>query len=344
MQSQHADSACCGRCAGSVAAARTARRRHYRAAVFPGSGYGSGPGSGRAVDGTHVSTAADHSRAVIGTLLDVSPHLIVLGLDDGEHRITLTAGTAVWRGGASATTQLRPGERVVARLMPGRRDVADKIWASIGRVTGTITGWDSGRLLVDEGATRRCQVVIISAAAANRIRVRFPLLEPGSLIDVIGLRRGAVLEALLPATSQPAYLAARVAGWSGVSRPAGGTASGSATWHEPAEPAEERRGLAYPAIDPAAGCAEAALSDPGTPDLPYLAVGSMLLVRNECAGAARLLPVTGCGTVARLFHDRCMTCGTSPRGRVADLTLASFVELGGDLERGCFNATIATGW
>jgi hypothetical protein len=294
-------------------------------------------------DGSHEGAATGQSRAVIGTLLDVSPHVIVLGLDDGEHRLTLTSGAAVWRGGPVGSTQLRPGERVVARLMPGRRDVADKIWASIGRVAGTISGWDSGRLLVDEGATKRHRVVIISATAANRIRVRFPLLEPGSLIDVIGLRRGAVLEALLPATSQPAYLAARVAGWSGVSRSSSGTISGSATWHEPAEPDEERRGLAYPAIDPAAGCVEAALTAPGVPDLPYLAVGSMLLVRNECAGAARLLPVTGCGAVARLFHDRCMTCGTSPRGRVADLTLASFVELGGDLERGCFNATIAAG-
>lgn len=45
----------------------------------------------------------------------------------------------------------------------------------------------------------------------------------------------------------------------------------------------------------------------------------------------------------RLFCDRCVTCGTSPRGRVADLALASFVALGGELERGCFNATIAAG-
>lgn len=338
MQSRHAGLACCGRCGGSGVAARTARRHHYRAAVLPA--------SGRAVasaDGIGAGAATEQARAVTGTLLDVSPHVIVLGLDDGEHRLTLTSGCAVWRGGAAGTTQLRPGERVVARLVPGRRDVADKVWASIGRVAGTIKGWDAGRLLVDEGATKRRQAVVISPGAANRIRVRFPLLEPGSLIDVIGLRRGAVLEALRPATSQPAYLAARVAGWSGVSRSASGTISGSATWHEPVEP-EEQRGLAYPAIDPAGGCAEAALAEPAVAELPYLAIGSMLLVRNECTGAARLLPVTGCGAVARLFHDRCLTCGTSPRGRVADLTLASFVELGGDLERGCFNATIAAGW
>jgi hypothetical protein len=53
--------------------------------------------------------------------------------------------------------------------------------------------------------------------------------------------------------------------------------------------------------------------------------------------------VTSCGASARLFCDRCVTCGTSPRGRVADLTMSAFVDLGGDLDRGCFNATITIG-
>ena len=81
----------------------------------------------------------------------------------------------------------------------------------------------------------------------------------------------------------------------------------------------------------------------GCVPMPYLSIGSLLEVRNECTGDSRVLPVTGCAAVTRLFSDRCVTCGTSPRGRVADLALASFVELGGDLERGCFNATIVTG-
>jgi hypothetical protein len=38
-----------------------------------------------------------------------------------------------------------------------------------------------------------------------------------------------------------------------------------------------------------------------------------------------------------------VTCGTSPRGRIADLPMASFVAMGGDLERGCFNATVSLG-
>ena len=77
--------------------------------------------------------------------------------------------------------------------------------------------------------------------------------------------------------------------------------------------------------------------------MPYLAIGSVLRVSNDCTGSDCLVPVTGCATIARLFNDRCVTCGTSPRGRVADLTLASFIALGGELERGCFNATITIG-
>jgi hypothetical protein len=77
--------------------------------------------------------------------------------------------------------------------------------------------------------------------------------------------------------------------------------------------------------------------------MPYLAVGSLLLVRNDCTGSSCTLPVTGCAAIARLFNDRCVTCGTSPRGRIADLTQASFISLGGELDRGCFNATITVG-
>jgi hypothetical protein len=57
-----------------------------------------------------------------------------------------------------------------------------------------------------------------------------------------------------------------------------------------------------------------------------------------------VLPVSGCAATAQIFCDRCVTCGTSPRGRVADLPMASFVALGGDLERGCFNATVSLGY
>jgi hypothetical protein len=69
----------------------------------------------------------------------------------------------------------------------------------------------------------------------------------------------------------------------------------------------------------------------------------MLQLRNDCSDRARQLPVTGCGATARLFCDRCVSCGTSQRGRIADLTMAAFVELGGSLDEGCFNATMTIG-
>jgi hypothetical protein len=180
--------------------------------------------------------------------------------------------------------------------------------------------------------------VEIPAAAAARIRVRFPSLDPGSLIDVIGIRLGGTLEAHVPATSQPAYLATRVARRAAGPGAAPGIVSGSAVWHEPAM-AEPLDGMSYPAVDPQ-GCCQA---DDTPAALPLLAVGSVAVVRNECTGLAASISVTGCGPVARMYHDRCTRCGTSPRGRVADLTMASFARLGGDLERGCFNATLTLG-
>src|SRR5258708_7427613 len=121
--------------------------------------------------------------------------------------------------------------------------------------------------------------------------------------------------------------------------------SGSATWHEPFEEPPGLLGALYPALDPEAGCAEDRVGGiaPRFARMPYLAIGSRLLIRNDCTGSSCMLPVTGCAAVARLFNDRCVTCGTSPRGRVADLTSASFVALGGQLDRGCFNATITIG-
>ncbi|MFF5263508.1 hypothetical protein ACFY4C_31665 [Actinomadura viridis] len=86
------------------------------------------------------------------------------------------------------------------------------------------------------------------------------------------------------------------------------------------------------------GCPDAPLA--GCVALPYLSLGSELILRNECAGRAAALPVIECGCVAALYCDRCVECATSPRGRLAELTPAAFVALGGDLDRGCFNAAL----
>ena len=97
--------------------------------------------------------------------------------------------------------------------------------------------------------------------------------------------------------------------------------SGSATWHEPPSRAMTPRGVAYPGARPGGPPArEQPLAGPPCPPLPYLSVGSLLGGPQRVHRAAPVLPVTGCAPVARLLHDRCVTCGTSPRGRVADLT------------------------
>ena len=349
-----------------------ARRRLLKAAVFsqhadpaPRSRGASGhPGGRPPSEVGHLGADALNARAgssdvselprtVAGTVLDVSPHVLVLGDGGREQRLTITADAVAWRGTQLEPAALRQHDRAVVRLLPSGRNVAERIWANIGRVTGVITERSGNQLVVDEGATRGSQVITLQQRAVGRIQVRFPTLEPGYLVDIIGLRRDGELVGMIPATSQPAYPAHRLpppAAVSGhvtdfVSGHVTGFVSGSATWHEPRDEPPVTLGVAYPAIDPESGCAEELAGAPrqGYARMPYLAIGSMLRISNNCTGADCLVPVTGCATIARLFNDRCVTCGTSPRGRIADLTMASFIALGGELERGCFNATITIG-
>ncbi|HWG62348.1 MAG TPA: hypothetical protein VG253_11610 [Streptosporangiaceae bacterium] len=278
-----------------------------------------------------------------GTVIDASPHVITIWCGDREERLALQPGTSVWRGSPVESTALEAGDWVVARLAALGPGVADRVWANIGRVTGLIVERSPSGVIVDAGRTVPRQTLVIPPRAASRVQVRFPHLEPGYLIDVIGLRAGGVVEGLVPATSQPAF---REGG--PVSTPAlpphilDGI-SGSATWHEPSYTPPDAEGVEYPALDPHAQCGEEPRPVARCLRLPFLSVGSLLEVRNECTGSWRTLPVIGCAATAAWFCDRCVTCGTSPRGRVADLTLASFVALGGELERGCFNATVSIG-
>jgi hypothetical protein len=342
MLDQSGDLTCCARCTGSGTAELIARRQLLKAAVFaPPDGPGRARAAGWAVP--------PHGRAVYpggvltGTVVDASPHILAIRRAGREERLTMMPSTRAWKGGQVDPIALKTGDRVVVRLDPSRRGVAERVWANIGRVTGVIVERDRASIVVDAGKMRGCRIIVIPSRAEGRIQVRFPRLEPGYLIDVIGLRDGEVIEGLIPATSQPAY------GADQVPRPPQALGSaldrigGSATWHEPAGEPDDVEGVAYPLLDPETGCAEESSRGPGCVRMPYLSVGSLLEVRNECTGGSCVLPVTGCAAVARLFCDRCVTCGTSPRGRVADLALASFVALGGELERGCFNATIAVG-
>lgn len=359
---------CCDRCSmlgssrGGTAlagmAAGVARRRLLKAAVFrpPAEPWGAGaqlagPHSAGQVRpdaapaGGGFADAGQLPRTVTGTILDVSPHVLVIGEAGSEQRFTLTPQAVAWRGSQLEPAALRQGDHAVVRLHPSARNVADRIWANIGRVTGIITERAGSRLVVDEGATRKPQVIAIRPKSSGRIEVRFPTLEPGFLVDIIGLRHDGELEGVIPATSQPAYPAYRLPRPPLISGHVPDSISGSATWHEPRDEPPGILGVAYPALDPQAGCAEEAATGArhGYARMPYLAVGSVLRIKNDCTGKDCQVPVTGCASIARLFNDRCVTCGTSPRGRVADLTLASFIALGGELERGCFNATITIG-
>jgi hypothetical protein len=405
VRSKRGDSPSVDDVTDTVTPARFARRRRFKAALF---GAADGRDDDLAMRSAYLVNS-DATHAVIGTVLDVSPHILVLQTAGGEERLTLAATTAAWRGGPVAPAALRQGDRAIVKRNYVRNTVADRIWAEIGRVTGTIVERDSGTLLVDEGTEQGRKILVIPEQAAGRIQVRFPRLQPGYLIDVIGLRHPGFVEGLIPATSQPPYRADQPPSPPLVSGGIPDTISGTATWHEAGEEAEDLLGLAYPALDPETGCEGHSLpmapddpapaaaesgrghpgrhtraslartgststtrldsqyvaaaghgacsgahradryavdphqAGPGCVQLPYLSLGSVLRVRNDCAQRTRDLPVTSCGAAARLFCDRCVTCGTSPRGRLADLTMSAFVDLGGDLERGCFNATITIG-
>ncbi len=355
----------------SASPARFARRSVLKAAVL-------GPRREGGVFGADATGEADEvfeatlAYTVIGKILDVSPHVLVLETDAGEQRFPVSASATAWRGGPVAPAALRQGEHAIVRRNRPGSPVVDRIWAEVGRVTGTIIERDGpATLLVDEGPAKGRRIVIIGAGASGRIQVRFPRLEPGYLIDVIGLRHDGFLQALIPATAQPPYHAGHPPVPPLVSGHVPDPLSGTVVWHEPGEEPAGLLGLAYPALDPETSCerAGAVLNWPGPPAtahapvtcdgdlhavdphatgpgcvrLPYLSVGSVLRLRNDCAGRSRLLPVTSCGATARLFCDRCVSCGTSRKGRIADLTMAAFVELGGDLEAGCFNATMTIG-
>jgi len=59
----------------------------------------------------------------------------------------------------------------------------------------------------------------------------------------------------------------------------------------------------------------------------------VLLVRNDCTGVSCTLPVTGAAAVARMSTTAASTAAPRRAGRVADLTEASFVALGGSSTR-----------
>jgi len=275
-------------------------------------------------------------RGIEGTVIEASPHLLVLAAPDGtEVRVPISADAFIWHAGPAGVAALRPGRDVILRPTGTGGLTAERIWVDIARITGVIAGRSDRMIEVDSGRHRGRTALVIPAESMAPIRVRHPRLEPGSLIDVIGVRRDGEVHGLFPATMspQPAVHAAR---------PAPGRRSdsvprilrGAATWYDDPRGAY---GAAYPAVDPhgdAGGCGTGPVSS-----LPFLSIASELDVRNDCTGRAMRVPVVECGCLAARFCDRCVVCGTSPRGRILELTRSAFIDLGGDLAAGCFNVT-----
>lgn len=320
-----------------MAVDRHTRRRFLRCAVL-------GVGEGDGDDPPGDSPEGDPPpRAVRGTLVDVGPDLLVVQTAAGEERFVLAPATVVWRGGPVDVGALRRGDDVVVRRHVTGRWVADRVWAQISRVTGTIVERRDEVIEVDCGHVLGRRTLVIPYRASGRIQVRHPQLHPGYLIDVIGLRGDGVVYGLLPATSQPPYRADMVPAPPLTRGPVPRSYSGTATWYDDAGTAAVAYGVAYPALDPGGDCGPSCNAAASCAGLPYLSLGSVLRVRNDCAARSATLPVVGCGAVASRYCDRCVKCGTSPRGRVVDLTMAAFVELGGTLDSGCFNATITVG-
>ncbi|HEY2577730.1 MAG TPA: hypothetical protein VGI74_15595 [Streptosporangiaceae bacterium] len=327
-----------------VSGARIARRYLLKSAVFGRPPWNEGGDKDPLASHT-VTTGllAPLPRAVTGVVLDASPQILVIGNGGTEERFALTADASAWRGAKTDPAAIRAGDQAVVRRHNASREVADRIWANIGRVSGTIIERNRDTFLVDCGS-RGQQALVMPHTATGKIQVRFPRLEPGYLIDIIGVRRDGYLEGLVPATYQPPYRADHVPAPPLINGHLPVSIQGSAVWHEPGGEPRGLTGLAYPAVDPHSDATTASPAPAGQASgcvsLPYLSIGSLLRVRNDCTEACRVLPVTGSAALATLFCDRSVTCGPSPRGRIADLTLASFVELGGELHEGCFNATI----
>lgn len=281
-------------------------------------------------------------HAVTGVVLDVSPHLILVESAEGsEERLVIAPWATAWHGGDVAPADLPVGAQVTMRTLREGR-VVERIWAGITRATGTIVSIEGRKDIavdLDCGPHRGRRNVVIPYRATGRLRVRHPQFEPGFLFDAIGIRQDGTTQVLLPATSQPAYPARAVPSAPPAYGGVQSRISGTATWSDGFD--EDERGAAYPMVERSdVGCLDAETSCVG---LPYLAVGSLLQVRNVCADRSANVPIVACGCVAGRFCDRCVECGTSPRGRIVELSTSSFVELGGELTKGCFNARVGLG-
>lgn len=310
-------------------------------------------------EGSAPEPQRPEERLARGIVVDIRPHLLVMATQAGEERFILTEATAFWHGGAVDRTEFKAGQEAIVRRSVHSRWVAERVWSGLARVSGIITGREGDAVHVDAGHNRGHQTAVIPYRASERMRVRLPMLEPGYLFDAIGVWRDGVVEALLPATQQPPFSAAEascrpVAGRVSRHTGGGGVVEGSVTWYDPAmgrspfaDPIAASAGAAYPALDSASDCGRVCDRGRSCAPLPLMSVGTVLHLRNLCGGDGAgedtaAVPVESCAAMASYFCDRCGTCPDSSGvwGRIAELTLASYIALGGIPEAGCLTARL----
>ncbi|MEU3019876.1 hypothetical protein ABZ635_21060 [Nocardiopsis sp. NPDC007018] len=286
-----------------------------------------------------------HHRVARGVVVDATSYMLCVATAAGEERFLYERVTSFWRGGEVMPGELRPGDDVVVRCSHDGRLVAERVWAQAARATGVITDREGDCLSIDPGHGRPRLSVVLPYRSSGRIGVRHPRLEPGYLFDAVGVWRNGEVEAVRPVTTQPPYPLGSTPRRP-PTREYSTTVSGIATWYDPAwgrashlDPRAVAAGAAYPALDRVGhgdGCDRRTSCVP----LPLLSTGATLSLRNDCTGDTAVVPVVDCAAADSWLCDLCPSCGSQSAGRLASLTMTSFVALGGRLEAGCFNATM----
>lgn len=285
------------------------------------------------------------TRVARGVVVGVTSYMLCLATERGEERFLFERATTFWRGGEVGSEDLRVGDDVVVRCSHDGRLVAERVWAQLARVTGVIVDRQDESIVVDPGHGRQRRTVVLPYRTSGRISVRHPRLVPGYVFDAVGVWRDGEVWAARPATTQPPH-PLRAAPHRPPVRTHTNTLNGIATWYDPVwgrsthlDPRALAAGAAYPALDRESHTPGCDARTPCVP-LPQLSVGARLSLRNDCTRESGVLEVLGCAAADSWLCDLCPTCGGQGAGRVASLTLVSFIALGGQPEEGCFNATV----
>lgn len=280
-----------------------------------------------------------------GVVVSANSRILCLATPGGEELFMYDHDTVFWRGGEVGPSELRVGDDAVVLRIPGGHPVAERVWAQTARATGVIASRDGDTLEIDPGHGRPRLTVVVPYRSSGRMSVRHPRLEPGYVFDAVGVWWEGTVRAVRPATTQPPHPLDATAHGAPASDPAS-TMSGIATWYDPAagrsshtDPRAHVDGVAYPALDPVGHDAACDRRTSCVP-LPLLSTGATVNLRNDRTRDAAALPVVDCAAADSWLCDLCPACGGRSAGRLASLTMTSFVALGGRLEDGCFDATV----